>query len=229
MDRPERRSIVLAGDDWHRGVLGIVASRIVDRFYRPTIVVSQLDAGSGFAQGSARSIPGFCMLSAIQACADHLVSFGGHTMAAGLTIDRGQIDTFTTAFENYATENLRQEDVLAKLSIDAMTPLASFSLEAVQQLQRLGPFGAGNPRPVFVSRGVRLLSPPRPVGALGDHLQLTVTDHSQALRCIGFGMGKLEKRLLEVEAFDIAYEAQINTYNGYTNVQLVLIDVQLDG
>jgi single-stranded-DNA-specific exonuclease len=101
-------------------------------------------------------------------------------------------------------------------------------MDLVRQLQRLGPFGQGNPRPIFATQGVRLLGPPRRVGAQGDHLQLAVTDNSQAMRCIGFGMGNLEKRLLETDGFDIAYEAQINTYNGNSSVQLVLTDVQFN-
>ena len=96
----------------------------------------------------------------------------------------------------------------------------------VQKLQRLEPFGQGNPRPRFVTRGVRLISSPRCVGAKGDHLQLSITDRSHSLRCIGFGMGKLEKKLLEADCFDVVYEAQINTYNGNTTVQLVLVDIQ---
>lgn len=228
MNQSDRHSIVLAGEDWHRGVLGIVASRIVDKYYRPTIVVSQLNDGSGQAQGSARSIPGFCMLSAIRACSEHLVTYGGHTMAAGVTIASDQIDAFVDAFEAYASTSLKQEDLQARLTIDAWAPLSSFTLDSVKQLQRLGPFGAGNPRPVFATQGVRLLGPPRRVGAQGDHLQLSITDNTQGVRCIGFGMGKLEKKLLEVEAFDVAYEVDINTYNGYSNVQLVLTDVQFE-
>lgn len=228
MNRPERRSIVLGGEDWHRGVLGIVASRLVEKYYRPAIVVSRLDDDSGLSQGSARSIPGFCMLSAIRACSEHLVSFGGHIMAAGLTLETDRVETFAEAIEAYAREALMPEDLTARLTIDAMTSLSTLSMETIQQLQRLGPFGAGNTRPVFATRGVRLISPPRRVGAQGDHLQLSITDNTQALRCIGFGMGKLEKKLQEVEAFDVAYEADINNYNGNSQVQLVLTDVQLD-
>jgi single-stranded-DNA-specific exonuclease len=228
MNRAERRSIVLGGEDWHRGVLGIVASRLVEKYYRPALVVSTLDDNSGLSQGSARSIPGFCMLSAIRACADHLVSYGGHTMAAGLTLETDRIEAFAEAFESYARENLTAEQLTAQLTIDALTSLSTLSMETIQQLQRLGPFGAGNTRPIFATRGVRLISPPRRVGAQGDHLQLSITDNTQAVRCIGFGMGKLEKKLQEVDVFDVAYEADINNYNGRSQVQLVLTDVQLE-
>jgi single-stranded-DNA-specific exonuclease len=205
-----------------------VASRLVDKFYRPTVIVNLAQETSGHAQGSARSIPGFCLLSAIRACADHCVTFGGHTMAAGLTIKTGRLEVFASDFEAYAREHLHDDDVTAKLTIDALMSLRPFSMDMVRQLQRLGPFGRGNPKPVFATQGVRLLESPRRVGARGDHLQLAVTDNNQAVRCIGFGMGHLEKKLLEVDGFDIAYEAQINTYNGNSSVQFSLIDVQCD-
>ena len=228
LNHPDRRSIVLAGEDWHRGVLGIVASRIVDRFYRPTIVLNLADGPQGAAQGSARSIPGFCLLSAIHACAGHLTAFGGHKMAAGLTIDAGKLAAFSDDFEAYACENLRDEDVAAKLTIDAIAPLNQFNVDLVKQLQMLGPFGPGNPRPVFATQGVRWISPPRRVGAKEDHLQVAVTDNTGAIRCVGFNMGRLEKRLLEVDSFNIAYQAQLNTYNGSTNVEFVLRDIQFE-
>ena len=224
-DHPQRRSLVLAGENWHRGVVGIVASRMVDRYHLPTIVVN-VDDVTGEAQGSARSIPGFSIYEGIKACAEHLVSFGGHEMAAGVTIKPDRIEQFTADFEAYARHHLNDQDVVAKLNVDAEVPLSQFTLDMVKQLQRLEPFGQGNPRPLFATRGVRLISAPRCVGAKGDHLQISITDRSHSLRCIGFGMGKLEKKLLEADCFDVAYEAQINAYNGNTTVQLVLVDIQ---
>jgi len=179
MNHPDRKSIVLVNENWHTGVIGIVASRIVDKFYRPTIMINAADAASGIAQGSGRSIPGFCLLSAIRACSQHLNSFGGHKMAAGIT-------------------------------------------------QLLGPFGQGNPEPTFATKGVRLASPPRRVGSGREHLQLAITDNTAAIRCIGFRLGRLEKKLLESEFFDVAYQPQINTYNGNSNVEFVLTDIQFE-
>jgi len=228
LNHPDRRSIVLAGENWHRGVLGIVAARIVDRFHRPAIVVNLADGPQGTAQGSGRSIPGFCLLSAIRACSGHLLAFGGHTMAAGLTIDAGKVTAFTEDFETYACGNLKDEDVAAKLCIDAVSSLRQFTPDLVRQLQMLGPFGQGNRSPVFATRGVRWISPPRRVGAKEDHLQVAVTDNTGSIRCVGFNMGRLEKRLLEVDSFNIAYQAQLNTYNGNTSVEFVLQDVQFE-
>jgi single-stranded-DNA-specific exonuclease len=225
---PDRRSIVLAGENWHRGVLGIVASRIVDKYFRPTIVVNQDSGDSSVAQGSARSIPGFCILDAIRACEEHLVAFGGHEMAAGLTIKADRVSNFVDDFEAFACESLKNRDLQASLAIDAMARLGELPLDVIKQIQWLEPFGQGNPRPMFATKAVHLIATPRRVGAKGDHLQITVSDDTGAMRCIGFGMGKLEKKLQEAEYFHIAYEAQLNTYNGQTNPQLMLLDIQFD-
>ncbi len=226
LNHPDRRSIVLASEGWHSGVIGIVASRLVDKFYRPAIVINISPGEGGTGQGSARSIPGFCLLSAIKACSSHLTSFGGHAMAAGLKIEPDKIDGFTADFEAYATDNLHETDVVAKLHIDALAPLQQFSREAVGQLEMLGPFGQGNPKPVFATKGVRLASAPRRVGAKSDHLQFAITDNTGSIRCVGFRMGHLEKKMLEKDCFDVAYEAQINHYNGNTNVEFIAVDIQ---
>ncbi|MFZ2146683.1 MAG: single-stranded-DNA-specific exonuclease RecJ [Sedimentisphaerales bacterium] len=228
LHHPDRKSIVLASENWHTGVIGIVASRIVDKFYRPTIMINAGAAENGIAQGSARSIRGFCLLSAIKACSQHLISFGGHKMAAGITIETEKIDRFAADFEAYAKQNLNENDVSAKLDIDAAAPLAEFRNEVVSELQMLGPFGEGNPKPIFATKGVRLASPPRRVGSAGEHLQLAITDNTNAVRCIGFRFGKLEKKLLENEFFNVAYQPQLNTYNGNTNVEFVLTDIQFE-
>ncbi len=229
LDRPEQKTIVLARADWHSGVIGIVASRIVDKFARPTIMINTTAAETnGAAAGSARSIPAFDILSAISACSEHLVRFGGHKMAAGITIEPEKIERFRADFEAYAQQNLAQEHCSAKLHIDAAAPLSAFNAATVSELQMLEPFGKGNPEPLFVTKAVSLASPPRPCGSRGDHLQLAITDHTAAVRCIGFGMGKLHKKLLEQECFNVAYRAQLNTYNGSTNVELVLADIQLE-
>jgi single-stranded-DNA-specific exonuclease len=227
LNHPDKRSIVLANSDWHGGVLGIVASRLVDKFHRPTIMINSSTENDA-AQGSGRSIPGFCLLSAIKACSEHLITFGGHKMAAGITIEPESIEQFTADFEEYAVQNLADDDVTAKLHIDAEAPLSEFTRECVSQLQMLGPFGQGNPEPVFATKAVHLAAPPRRVGARADHLQLVITDKINAVRCVGFGMGKLEKKLLDHESFNVAYRPQINNYNGTSNVEFILSDVQFE-
>jgi single-stranded-DNA-specific exonuclease len=228
LNHPDHKSIVLAAEGWHTGVLGIVASRLVDRFYRPTIMVNASPNEAGVAQGSARSIPGFCMLSAIQACSSHLNSFGGHKMAAGLTIAPEKIEPFAADFEDYAVHNLQEEDVVMKLYIDGEIPLRQFTRDAVSQLEMLGPFGQGNPKPVFATKGVRLIAAPRCVGSKNEHLQFAITDNAATIRCVGFRMAHLEKKLIDNEYFNIAYEAQLNHYNGNTSVEFVAVDIQFE-
>jgi single-stranded-DNA-specific exonuclease len=227
-NHPDRRSLVLASEGWHTGVLGIVASRLVDKFYRPAIMINASPGESGTAQGSARSIGSFNMLEAISACSEHLVRFGGHKMAAGLTLLPDRIESFTEAFEAHAKEHLRDDDTVARLDVDAAVSLRQLTRDAVGQLERLGPFGQGNPRPVFVTHGVRLAAPPRRVGAKNDHLQFVITDNTATVRCVAFRMAHIEKKLLEADAFNIAYEVQVNAYNGNTTVEFVVLDVQFD-
>ena len=228
LNHPDRKSIVLASESWHTGVIGIVASRIVDKFNRPTIMINTGSREDGLAQGSGRSIPGFCLLSAIRACSHHLAGFGGHKMAAGIKIEPDKIDQFAAEFEAHAQQNLNVDDTAAKLHIDAVVPLSEFRMETVRELQLLGPFGQGNPEPTFATKGVHLAAPPKRVGSGHEHLQLAISDNTAAIRCIGFRFGKLEKKLLEHEFFNVAYQPQINTYNGNSSVEFVLTDVQFE-
>ncbi|MGA2070670.1 MAG: single-stranded-DNA-specific exonuclease RecJ [Sedimentisphaerales bacterium] len=225
LDNPERKTIVLADSSWHSGVIGIVASRIVDKFFRPAIMIN---SGSTPAQGSARSVPGFDILAGIAACSKHLVTFGGHKMAAGVTVLPENIREFADDLENYAQHHLPEEQRVSKLHIDALASLSEFNYESVTEMQTLGPFGQGNPEPLFATKGVRLCSPPRRVGTNADHLQLAVTDNTNSIRCIGFRMGSLEKKLLEHDCFDIAYHAAIDSFNGNRSVQLVIEDIRFE-
>jgi len=227
LGHPDRRTLVLADEAWHGGVLGIVAARLAEEFLRPTVMISVPDEGS-VAQGSARSIAGFNLYQAIRACGQYLEGFGGHAMAAGLRIRPDRIEPFAEAFEAYAQEHLDPERLRPTVTIDAVCRVGEVSEAVVEQLGRLEPFGPGNPAPMFASRGVRWISPPRAVGGRGEHLQVAVSDGSGAARCIGFGMGWLARRLLEAEAFSIAYEPGFNTYRGTRSVQFVLADVQFD-
>ena len=233
LDQTGIRGLVLAGRGWHAGVVGIVASRIVEKFCRPAILIclpAEGRAGDGMlAQGSARSIEGFDILNAIRSCAGHLAGFGGHKMAAGLRLRPENVDMFAADFENYANRHLDSSDVVRKLHVDASVPLGRLQSEMVEELRMLEPFGPGNPEPVLATESVRLAAAPRKVGSSGGHLQLAVTDGKVSRRCIGFGMGHLEKKLLDGEVFDVAYRPQIDTYAGGRSVELVLADVRFDG
>jgi len=225
LDQADKKTIVLSSSDWHTGVIGIVASRLVDKYYKPAIL---FNTSSGKAQGSARSIEGFDILEAITACSSQLNSFGGHALAAGLTIDIDKINSFAAAFENYAAANWNADEFVSRLEIDAVCRLSDLSAPCVKLLAMLEPFGRGNRAPIFAARGVRLVASPRKVGQNGEHLQLVVCDNSTNARCIGFSMAQMEKKLLENEFFSIAFEPQIDNFYGESTVQLVLKDIQFE-
>jgi single-stranded-DNA-specific exonuclease len=225
LDQADKKTIVLSSSEWHTGVIGIVASRLVDRYYKPAIL---FNTSSGKAQGSARSIEGFDILEAITACSSQLNSFGGHALAAGMTIDIDKINSFAAAFENYAAANWNADEFISRLEIDAVCRLSDLSEPCVKSLAMLEPFGRGNRAPIFAARGVRLVASPRKVGQNGEHLQLVVCDNSANARCIGFSMAQMEKKLLENEFFSIAFEPQIDNFYGESTVQLVLKDIQFE-
>jgi single-stranded-DNA-specific exonuclease len=225
LHHPDRKTIVLADAAWHSGVIGIVASRIIDEFSRPTIM---LTINNGKAQGSGRSIEGFNLYDGLAACADYLISFGGHEMAAGLRIETEKIETFSNAFEAYARSLEPTGLVHGAIDIDAEARIGHFTDRVMRELKLLEPFGQGNPRPVFASCGVRRIAPPRRVGAKSEHLQIAVTDGKDSVRCIGFDMGHLEKKIVEADCFDIVYEPQYNTFNGNTTLQFVLTDIRFE-
>ncbi len=225
LDHPDRRTIVLGSEQWHTGIVGIVAAKVVDKFYKPTILIN---TENGLGKGSARSIEGFDIYGAISACSKYVVKFGGHSMAAGITLEPAKIGEFADAFEKYAAENFRQTASTAKIEIDAICPIRDISYNLVRQLEPLGPFGRGNPKPLIATRGVRLIASPRKVGSRGEHLQLAIGDSTGSARCIGFKMAGLEKKLLENEFFNVAYEPQLDTWNGGDNLQFVLSDISFE-
>jgi single-stranded-DNA-specific exonuclease len=223
MDADERRSIVLAGADWHGGVIGIVASRLVDRFRRPTVLVAF--NGDGIGQGSGRSVAGFNLYDALAACGEHLESFGGHAMAAGVRVRRDRVEAFAEAFEQYAREHLAQDMIQPTLRIDAEARLGSIDHNLAAHVQRLAPFGQGNPSPLVAVRGCRLLGPPKRMGRSGNTVSLMLGQNGSRMRAVGFGMGELADRLAGVNEIDVACEPTINRFNGRVNVELILRDV----
>jgi single-stranded-DNA-specific exonuclease len=223
LDGDDCRAIVLAGQGWHPGVIGIVASRLVDRFNRPTIVIA-LNGETG--QGSGRSIPGFHLTKALEACAAHLEAYGGHEMAAGMKIRPESLDAFRRTFCEYASSILQPEQLIAELKLDGLADLRQVTTALVGDLQRLGPFGHGNRKPLLVCKGLELAGPPRRVGKTGDHLQLYVKQGSDTIKCIAFGHGSLFDRLQPGVVLDVAFEPTLNEFNGRVSVELTVKDVQ---
>ncbi len=223
MDRDHQRAIVLASPGWHAGVIGIVASRLVDEFCRPTVLIS-LDGDAG--QGSARSIRHLHMYQALERCADHLIGFGGHAMAAGLRIKADAVSAFTEAFIAHANNTLTALDLMPKVRLEGEVGLDEFTEPVVADLQRLGPFGQANPKPKWATNWVELAGEPRIVGKSGDHLQLTVRDGRTIRKAIAFGRADCEQLLRDHRRCRLAFEPIVNEFNGARTVELQVVDFQ---
>lgn len=213
-----RSAIVLASDDWHQGVIGIVAARIVDRVHLPVILIA-FDGAVG--KGSGRSIPNFDLYLALQACRGHLAAFGGHKHAAGITIAKDRMEGFQSAFHDYAREHLSEEDRTPVLRIDAALDLREIDARFVRLLKLLEPFGQDNMRPNFLSRNLELVGSPRIVGT--NHVKFKARQDGAVFDCIGFDMGHLVYRLAQGESsLDLVYVIEENEWNGKRTVQLRL-------
>jgi single-stranded-DNA-specific exonuclease len=217
-----RSVLVVAGEGWHRGVIGIVASKLVDAFHRPAIVLSVVD---GLAHGSCRSIPAFDMLAALERCAGLFIRFGGHKQAAGVTLEAGRVRELRLAVSEVADETLGPEDLMPRLRIDSDLTFRSITGSVLSGMTSLAPFGAGNPRPVFAARGVTLIDGPR---KLKDrHLKMTLKQEGRIFRAIAWRAAERHDYLAaNAAALDVAFSLDQNQYNGETFVELTLADVK---
>jgi len=218
-------ALVLAGQGWHPGVIGIVASRIVDRFHRPTVMIAINEDGIG--QGSARSINGFHLAGALTHCGEHLKSFGGHEMAAGLKIKAGNIDAFRAAFCAVAKQQLTPEQLQPQVYLDADSSLGQINTALVTDLKRLGPFGQGNRKPLLCCRNLTIALPPKRVGKTGDHLQLFLKQGNASMKAIAFNGGRWFDQLTPGKTVDLAVEPTLNEWNGKISVELDVKDLQI--
>ncbi|MDH5683408.1 MAG: single-stranded-DNA-specific exonuclease RecJ, partial [candidate division WOR-3 bacterium] len=192
MDLDKKRFLVLADENWHEGVVGIVASRIVERFYRPTILIA-LKEDKG--KGSGRSIPGFHLYQALKSCEDHLLGFGGHKYAAGLTISRENIDKFSDLIDQYTWKNTSEQLFQRKVFIDAKASLYDFDEAFLKTLAKFEPFGSENPEPVFVTHGLEVVGYPKIVGK--DHLRFKVRENKECVfDVIAFGKSEAILKLV---------------------------------
>lgn len=224
MTRDDRRAIVLAGDTWHAGVVGIVCSRMIERFHRPTILLQRTE---GECQGSGRSIDGFNLHEALASCAPMLRRFGGHDMAAGLALDADRLPEFVEAFTEHANERLRVEDLTPPLRVDCAATLEELTERAVSQLGGLGPFGRGNPPPSLLLCGVEVARPPQPMGARGAHLSVFVRRGSREMRLVGWGWGDRVGALRAGSRIDAVIEPKVNRWNGSVRVEGELRDARI--
>jgi single-stranded-DNA-specific exonuclease len=219
-DLREARGLVVAGAGWHPGVVGIVASRMVERHHRPAVVISLDEAGEG--RGSGRSIPGFDLHAALDACSEHLLSFGGHRAAAGLSLRAEDVGAFREAFAAHAATVLSPEDLQRTERIDAMVGGVGLGLELAEELGQLAPFGMGNP-------GIRLMVPSarvadvRTMGEEGKHARFSL--HSGGHRALGVAFGRSSLGVEEDESVDAAVRLEVNHWNGSVEPRVVLREV----
>ena len=220
----EQKVIVLSKEGWHRGVLGIVASKITDKYYRPTVIISIDEDGIGTA--SARSINGFHLHNALSGCADYLETFGGHEGAAGLTIKKENIDPFRELINKLAQDMLEAKKLIPTLCIDCEIPLASINMELTNVIDAMQPFGEGNPAPIFCSRQVLIKTYPKIMGK--DTLKFWVTDQKQfTISAVGFGMAKYRGLIRPGAKIDLAYQITLDEWNKAPTPQLILKDIRL--
>lgn len=215
--------VVLADEHWHPGVLGIVATKIVDDYYRPTVLVS-LDDGMG--KGSGRSIPQFNLFDALAKCGGPLESFGGHSQAAGIQIKYDNVDVFRKALNKYAAERLDFCDLVCSLVIDAEIDAEELTVDLVSSIDRMQPYGEANREPVFCIRGFRLVGTPRLVGKDDRHLAFYVRHGDASFRAIAFGMADLYDSVSTSEHCDMAFKARVHEYNGRESVELQVVDLK---
>ncbi|MCL2304917.1 MAG: DHHA1 domain-containing protein [Planctomycetaceae bacterium] len=223
---PDDPAFVLASTNWHSGVIGIVAGRLSEQYNRPVIMISMDKMGLKPASGSARGIPGFNLYDALEACQDHLVRFGGHASAAGLGVTNANLGAFREAFVDYAATILPPEMRAAELLIDAEYPFGTFTLQTVQQIEQMAPFGCGNRRPILCTTKVYLDDAPKTMGADNRHFAATFLQDGISFRAVAFSQGQWVEQMAPFGSgpFDIAFHVVINTFAGRSKVELHLQD-----
>jgi len=226
-DMDKDKAIVVYHPDWHKGVIGIVASRLTERYYRPTIVLTN---SGGVITGSARSIPGFDIYKAIEDCRDLLDNFGGHTYAAGMSLKEENLQAFIERFRQLAAESVTPDKLIPQIDIDAVIELKDITRRFMLELKQMSPFGPDNPKPVFCSKGVKDYGTSKLVGKNSEHLKLVLIDDTtrHPVHAIAFGMHRHNEIIQSQQPFSICYTIEENTYKGNTMIQLLIQDIKAD-
>lgn len=224
LEAADEPALVLADRGWHPGVIGIVAGRLAEKYHRPVVLISWDTMGVRPGIGSARGVPGVNLHAALAACDEYLLSHGGHVAAAGLKIEEGQFEGFRAAFCEVLSAEASAAGNTPELLIDAEAPFSAFTLQAVEQIERLAPFGHCNARPLLCATGVTLAEPPRPIGG-GHHLSLRLCQHDVTFRAVAFGGGDWAEQLTALDhPIDVAFRPVINAFRGRRSVELHLVD-----
>jgi len=220
------RTTVLYNPNWKKGVIGIVASRLIETYYRPTVILTE---SNGFATGSARSVQGYDLYQAIEACSDLLESFGGHMYAAGLTLKKENIRPFMDRFEKYVNSTITEEQLVPRIFIDTELSFSEISDEFFRTMSQFQPFGPENMSPVFVSRNVFDTGSGRMVGSSGEHLKLDLCQEStgqKSFSAIAFSQANHFEYIKGGNPFDICYSLEMNEFRGNKNLQLNVRDIK---
>ena len=223
-DNATKRTTVVFGEGWHKGVIGIAASRLTETYYRPTIVLTSGE--DDIISGSARSVGGFDIYTAIDSCRDLLTNFGGHQFAAGLSMHRKDLPEFKRRFEEYVSTHIRPDQLVPTLYVEQEISFADIDNKFYNILKHLEPFGPDNPRPVFVTRQVINNRYTKRVGKNGEHLRLDVTDRQMAISGIAFGHGDKAEYIQNGNPIDVCYELDENTFNHTTTIQMMVQDIK---
>jgi single-stranded-DNA-specific exonuclease len=219
-------ALVLANSDWHPGVIGIVAGRLAELYARPVLLIALRD-GDELAVGSGRSVPGFSLHDALRACSDGLASHGGHAAAAGFKIAADHVDSFRERFCDYAAKSGAAQKHGPQLDLDAEIPLATLTPSFVTALERLEPYGAGNPRPKFLTGPVTVVGGPRSVGKGERHLQFRVRQERSTFPVIAFNFADRAEELMSFGGeCCLAFTSTFNEWQGYRTIQLEMLDFQ---
>lgn len=224
-DNGTKATTVVYSSGWHKGVIGIAASRLIETFYRPTIVLT--DSDGGIISGSARSVSGFDIYSAIDSCRDLLTNFGGHMFAAGLSMKKENLGEFRERFEKYVKEHIREDQKQPSLEIEQEIDLEDITPQFFNIIKHLEPFGPQNPRPLFVTRRLINNRYTKRVGKNGEHLKLDVTDTKVAISGIAFSKGDMALYIQNGNPVDVCYNLEENTFNNNTTVQMMVQDIKL--
>ena len=220
----EAKGLVLASDDWHPGIIGIVASRLVEAFNRPVVMISTSGENG---KGSARTVGDFHLYNAIKECSDLLIQFGGHHHAAGLSIAKDRIEEFRQKFHEVVEARATAADFTPRLEIDSEIEFDEVTPRMVRLMKMLGPFGPSNHHPVLVSRGLSVVGKPRAIGMDKKHLRFRVKQKDRVMDAIGFGMAHITDQLNDSrDRLDLAYNLEENTFRGETSLQLRIKDIR---
>jgi len=219
----DNKVLVLASENWNQGVIGIIASRLVDEFNRPTIVISKKD---GIAKGSGRSIKGFHLYNVLELCQDILINFGGHKLAAGITIESNKIPEFKSMINEISQNFIKKDDLHPELKVDTQILLSDINFGLIKDINILEPFGIGNPQPVFCSYK-NIISDWRLVGEKREHLKLKIKDGNRTLEGIGFKLSRTGNQIFsENKIVNLAFNIELNKWNGTENIQLNIKDIK---